>query len=899
MLLVQGLVVTYSGSGTLNLAHGAVAMVGGYLYWQLRFVDAWSTGTAILATVAVCAVIGGLSYQLVIRPLARASEMTRVAATVGLLVMLQGIVELLWGTQPKEVVEVFPVTPWHLAGVTVPPADIWMLVTAGILTIVLGVGLRATRWGLAIRATADSVQGVATLGWSPHMLATVTWSLGGALAGAAGLLIAPLVGLSVDEMPLLIIPALAAGLIGSFRSLPLTFVGGICIGITQSLVTGYTSTIGLDWTIPFAAIVVILVAKGKGVPTRGQLSERRPAVGSGKRKWWLVIPSVGVSLFLLGNVFGPLLLSALTVSLASAIVMLSAVVLLGYTGQLSFEQMAMAGLAALVAVRLENSAGVPFGLAALGGIAAAVPVGVAFALPALRTRGVNLAVVTLGLGTVVYEVVFSNPTLTGGGGIPAAAATSLFGIDINPVTRANAYAILTFIVFVICVLGVTNIRRGRAGRAMIAVRTNERAAGAMGINVVQAKLFAFVVGATVAAIGGILLAFQNTGVDFGTLFTPFQSMLVVAYVVLGGVGYAIGPLQGMMLVIGGFGSWVLYEIDSGTASGSYWLVLIAGVSVLLTIVLHQDGVVHLQTRAASEIAERIGRKLKGARGARMTTAQPDPALRALPLQRLAVVKPRSLEVRDVVVRFGAVIAVDGVSLVVNPGEVVGLIGPNGAGKTTVMDAVSGLVRHARGEIRLGGERIDTWPPHRRARAGLSRSFQSLELFEDSTLFDNLMVATDGRRFSGYAADVIRPRSMRLPAAAVAAVEKFRLGVDLDKRMSELSYGRRRISGTARAVAAETSILLLDEPAAGLTSQERHELAAEVRELARERGQGVLVVEHDIGFVMSLCERIIVLDFGRVIAEGSPDEIRSNPKVIAAYLGATDDAHAMRSAARAQ
>jgi len=159
--------------------------------------------------------------------------------------MLQGIVELLWGTQPKEVVEVFPVTPWHLAGVTVPPADIWMLVTAGILTIVL-VWVASDSMGARDSRNCRQCAGVATLGWSPHMLATVTWSLGGALAGAAGLLIAPLVGLSVDEMPLLIIPALAAGLIGSFRSLPLTFVGGIALGLRSRWLPDIRARLG--WT---------------------------------------------------------------------------------------------------------------------------------------------------------------------------------------------------------------------------------------------------------------------------------------------------------------------------------------------------------------------------------------------------------------------------------------------------------------------------------------------------------------------------------------------------------------------------------------------------------------------------------------------------------------------------
>jgi sulfate-transporting ATPase len=230
-----------------------------------------------------------------------------------------------------------------------------------------------------------------------------------------------------------------------------------------------------------------------------------------------------------------------------------------------------------------------------------------------------------------------------------------------------------------------------------------------------------------------------------------------------------------------------------------------------------------------------------------------------------------------------VLAVHDVALGVEPGQVVGLIGPNGAGKTSLIDAVTGFARST-GRIAVDGVAIGTWPAHRRARAGVSRSFQSLELFEDVTVGDNLRVASDPRDRRAYLTDLVAPGDPPLTAAALEAVREFGLAAQLDALPGDLSYGERRLAAVARAVATEPSILLLDEPASGLGQQESRELAELVRRLADEWGIAVLLVEHDMDLVMRVCDRITVLDFGRVIAEGTPEEVRADPAVVAAYLG---------------
>ena len=249
------------------------------------------------------------------------------------------------------------------------------------------------------------------------------------------------------------------------------------------------------------------------------------------------------------------------------------------------------------------------------------------------------------------------------------------------------------------------------------------------------------------------------------------------------------------------------------------------------------------------------------------------------------VPPATLSLLGLTVRFGGVTALDAVSITLEPGEVVGLIGPNGAGKTTLIDAVTGYVTPSAGNVLLDGVAIDGWSPRRRAVAGIGRSFQSLELFESMTVAENLQTACDPRDLRHYLSDLVRPGRPRLAPAAVAAVREFGLQDELASRPEELPYGRRRLVAIARAVASGPSVLLLDEPAAGLDSDERSDLARLIRRLADEWGLAVLVVEHDVALVLETSDRVAVLDFGSKIAEGMPEEIVHDPMVVASYLGA--------------
>ncbi|UGS36960.1 branched-chain amino acid ABC transporter permease/ATP-binding protein [Capillimicrobium parvum] len=873
-LASQGLIVIYRGSGVLNFAMGAIGMAGVFVQWDLHTNAGWAFLPSAVVGVLFSAAIGAATHLFLMRPLRRSSPLVRVIATLGVLITLQAIAVLRYGSTPRFVLPELPTDIITISGsITITADRLILLGIAAVLTVVLWALYRFTKFGLATSAVAENERAASAIGWSPDRIAVTNWILGSALAAVAAILIAPIVTLQVTVMTNLILAAIAAALVAQFRSFPVALVAGLLIGIAQTELNRYVHQPGFGDSVPFIVIVVVLVVTGQALPLRDYFLQRLPSIGTGRINWGGIAFGVALTAFLLA-VLNSQWADSIITTLCVAFILLSIVVVTGYAGQLSLAQFAIGGFGAWVAGRLVDAQGTPFWLALLIGVAATVPLGVLFAVPAVRTRGINLAVVTLGLGTAMELMLFRNPEYTGGIQGTQVGDATLFGWNINSITHSTRYGLFVLALFVICTLIVCNIRRGRSGRRLIAVRTNERAAAALGISVPGAKLYAFGVSAGIAAVGGILLVFRLSSIDY-KLFTNFTSITDVGLALLGGIGYLIGPVIGATLTAGGLNQQILTSIFSDSV-GKY-IDLIGGVSILIIVLLNQNGIAKEWIAQANFVRRKLFANVPflGPR---------KPPVRELPEHDVVPVTARTLEVRDLTVKYGTSVAVDSVSLSATPGRITGLIGPNGAGKTTLIDAVTGFTRMAGGTLHLDGQDITRWSATRRARAGIGRSFQSLELFEDSTVLDNLRVASDPRDPASYIKDLVWPVNPRLPGEVISAINEFGLSDDLDRNVEDLSYGKRRLLAIARAVATQPSVLLLDEPAAGLGDAETSELAHLVRRLADDWAMAILLVEHDMNFVMSVCDEIVVLDFGRQIAEGTPDVVRRDQGVIAAYLG---------------
>jgi ABC-type branched-subunit amino acid transport system ATPase component/ABC-type branched-subunit amino acid transport system permease subunit len=878
-LASQGLIVIYRGSGVLNFALGAIGLVGAYLEYELTQNHGWAFIPALMLGVLASAVIGALVHLLIMRPLRHVSPIVRVIATLGVMVTIQAIAVLRYQADPRFVPSALPVHIWKITGTIVITSDrVILLGIAALLTLGLWLLYRYTRFGLGTTAVAENQRAAASLGWSPDRIATLNWTLGSALAGLSAILIVPIVTLQPQVLTNLVLAATAAALVAGFRSFPIAFAAGLVMGIAQTEADRYITQPGVGDSIPFILIVVWMLIRGQALPLRDYLLQRLPTIGSGRPNWPGIVFGVCVAAVLIGTT-PPIWIDAFTVTFCVGIVLLSIVVLTGYAGQLSLAQFAIAGFGAYVAGRLMAADGLPFWLGVLVGTLAAVPLGVLFAIPAVRARGINLAIVTLGLGSALELILFDNQNLTGGVSGTIINPPNILGLNINAASHPSRYGLFVVACFVVVALAVANVRRGRTGRRMIAVRTNERAAAALGISVRGAKLYAFGLSAAIAALGGILIAFTSTAVTYPN-FTNFRSITDVGLAVVGGIGYLVGPLIGGTLTPGGIDQQLLQSISGGLVK---WVPLIGGVSIIVLVLLNQNGI------AKESIAQLAWIRTKLATLLHLRLLAPRPRAKTVlpPFAGVEKVAPQTLEATDITVRFGGTTAVDGVSLTVRPGRIVGLIGPNGAGKTTFIDAVTGFTR-PEGQLRLDGHSINRWSPVRRARAGLGRSFQSLELFEDSTVFDNLRAASDPRDAGSYVRDLVYPFAPALPGQVLSAIKEFRLEDDLDRLVEDLSYGKRRLLAIARAVATRPGILLLDEPAAGLGEVESAELAHLVKRLASDWGMGILLVEHDMNFVMSVCDELVVLDFGRKISEGTPSQVRSDPAVIAAYLGEAEE-----------
>jgi branched-chain amino acid transport system permease protein len=886
--IALGVVLTYRGAGVINLATGGIAMLSGYAFWALRTDQLgvqMSTGPALVVGLAFVALVGLAVELIAFRPLRTASPLAKLVSSLGVLLIAQAAVVLAFGTTPQNEPGILPQTPVSLLGAVIP-VDRFILTGIVIaLAVVLAALYRWSRFGLATRAASEN-QGAAMLsGLSPNRLSLANTLIASLTAGGLGILAASITELDSETLPLQIVPALAAALLARFTSFGVACAAGIALGIVDSLIqyvsalswfptSGGIAVPGVQELVAFVIIVAAMFLRGGRLPGRGDLIEQRLPLAPRPRN--LVPTAVVVGLVCaIGLVVLPYdFREALINTLIGTVMALSLVVLTGFVGQISVVQLTLAGVAGFVISHLAVNFGIGFPLAPIVGTAVAVLLGMITAVSALRVRGVALAVVTLAAAVAIQNFGFLNPTWGGGqAGSPVpephllsldlGTRSAFRGLDGNLPSPVFGWVVLV-VTLLLCLL-VGTVRRGDLGRRMLAVRSNERAAAAASINPRSVKLAAFGISALVAGAAGSLYAY-NFGSVSADRFDAFTALSLIAFAYAGGITLISGAaFAGLISTQALFP----YALDKWFGLSGTWFLLFGGVILIVTLIQNPEGVAgafHRRTHRRPTFSPELG----GRAGvpARVPVAVPSSS----PRGDSELPAPPVLSVTGLSVAFGGVHALSEVELQVGEGELVGLIGPNGAGKTTLIDAVTGFVP-CTGQVELDGRDIGSLATYERARLGLSRTWQGTDLFDDLDVRENLMVAVgsavplvnaDLHGVGGTLAEMgLEPVAPALP--------------------SELSEGQRKLVGLARAVVGGPRLVCLDEPAAGLDTEESRLLGQRLRDLA-DRGMSTLLIDHDMGLVLSICDRVVVLEFGSVIANDVPDVVRRDPAVIAAYLG---------------
>lgn len=655
--LAQAVLVAYRGSGVVNLAQGSVAMYGAYTFYELRSggrllvpplpnplalvegVAGWfgaqlslpdlptfvgsggaglGVGPSMVVSLLAATVLGLALHLLVFRPLRHAPPLAKTVASVGVILVLGATISLRFGSDARSAEPILPDGSVEVFGGLVGADRLWLAATVVVLAVGLWALFRFSVFGLATRAAAGNEKGAVLLGYSPDRLAAACWVLSSVLATVVGILAAPMATLAPGVLSLLVIPALGAVLLARFESIAIATAAGFALGMVDQLMIllltkpafGWLPSNGTRELVPFLIIVGALFLRGDTLPLRGSpRTERLPRAPEPRRVGRLAVVLLAL-LVPAQLVLGYEWRQAFTVSAIGAVIALSLVVVTGFVGQISLAQMAVAGCAAFFLTRVAGEWGVPFPVAPLLAAAVAAGAGLLVAVPAVRIRGITLAIVTLGFAYAVDQLVFNNPDLVGlSGSATAAPSPSLFGYAFGPLDHLDErgvpsvpFGVFVSVVLVLAVVVVANLRRGAVGRRMLAVRANERAAASVGIDHVATKLLAFAVSAFLAGIAGTLLAYQNSGRVEPTTFAVFTSLTALAMAYLGGISSVGGGLAAGVLTAGGLGSVVL---DKVFHMGP-WEELGAGVLLVLTAVANPDGIA-AALRHAGRAVPRVAR----------------------------------------------------------------------------------------------------------------------------------------------------------------------------------------------------------------------------------------------------------------------------------------------------
>ncbi|MGW6022408.1 ABC transporter permease subunit [Streptomyces sp. NPDC055099] len=917
-LLATGLVLSYSASGLFNFAHGATAYLCALAFYELHSGFGWpAVPTALLLVCVVAPALGWGLDRLMFRKLARVGETAQIVATIGLLVALPAlglwVVELLEdaGASVKPAENQFglpgvgpsPAKNWQLMdGVGIDSDQLITWVATAVVAIGLWVLMRHTPLGLRLRAAVDNRSLVELRGMSADRLSSVAWMLSSGLAGLAGVLATPLLGLSSHDFTLFLFVSATAAVLGRFMSIPLAFAGGLGLGVLQNLVAGYADfaekITGFRTAVPFLILFAGLLLMARRQRTAGTAAVDAPPIDylAGKswiRRWgpWT---AGGVLLALsFYTVTTPFWSGILAQGLAISLVFVSFTVVTGLGAMVSLAQATFVTGAALVAGLL-MSHGWPFIAAALVGTCGAAVLGALVALPALRLGGRSLALATLALAFLADQVLFQMGWLRNGDTgweIPRA----VFGpVDLSD-DRAMGVAMVVLVAAAVAALSA--LRGSATGRAMLAVRSAPAAAMASGVSVVRTKLLLFTLSAGLAGFGGVMYASYNTRIT-ATDFTAMTGLVWLAVVV------AAGVRRPQFAVVAGLVFAIMPHLIAEYVTESVQLPVILFGLAGLALANDPDG----YCAAVSVRVHRRRVRMAGAEAAsggelppprpfpkpasppvrtahhrlrRVRPRTPD-GLQVQPLRRLrsggpgaeppasgrgglGEENPPSLALHGLHAGYDGAPVLHGVTLTVHPGEIVALLGPNGAGKSTTCRVAAGLIAPTRGEIHVAGADATRTGPVHRSRAGVVLAPEGRGIFPALTIEENLTLHLK----EGHARDAVYDRFPGL-----AARRKVTAG--------SLSGGEQQMLALAPLLQRPPKVLIADEPSLGLAPRVVEEVFRLLAEL-RDSGTGLLLVEEKAAEILGVADTVAYLAQGRVSWCGPRSEVRAD-QLTEAYLG---------------